>query len=359
MACRCPKIGLLQAFYVHKNDRKRDVGGHQSSPAPAPTRELGAALITALLLVVLVAGIVSQLLAAQSHALSRVARAQAQTQLTLFATPSLDWARSALLEDSKLSSIDHLGEIWARGLPPQPVGSGTAAGIATGIIKDETAKFNVNNLVNDQGQKSQADVEIFQRLLAELGMDTSLSHAVQDWIDIDDDATYPGGAETAAYMTKQPPYRPANRRMVQVEELLRVQGISQTIFNRLQPFVTALPTRTKVNLNTAPAQLITAVLPQVKGDDISGFIKQRTQVPFANIGAVRSYLKGLEPSSLDQLCDVRTDYFEVFITVENGDGRVRLNALMQRPFAGSLNSPASAAPAASASWPSIIWVRNF
>lgn len=322
----------------------------------APARASGAALITALLLVVLVAGIVSQLLAAQSHALSRVVRAQAQTQLTLFATPSLDWARSALLEDSKLSSIDHLGEMWARGLPPQPVGSGASAGVATGIIKDETAKFNVNNLVSDQGVKSQADVEIFQRLLAALGLDTALSHAVLDWLDIDDEATFPGGAETSTYMAKTPPYRPANRRMVQVEELLRVHGINQTIFNRLQPFVTALPTRTKINLNTAPQQLLSAVLPRLVGDDAKAFITLRTDKPFANIGAVRAALKGLEPSSLDQQCDVRTDYFEVFIAVENAEGRVRLNALMQRPFSSALNP---SGPVVTASWPSIIWVRNF
>lgn len=347
MACRCPKIGTLQPYRY---------GIFAPASDAATSRQSGAALITALLLVVLVAGIVSQLLAAQSHALSRVVRAQAQTQLTLFATPSLDWARAALLEDSKQSSIDHLGEIWARGLPPQPVGSGANAGIATGIIKDETAKFNLNNLVNDQGVKSQADVEIFQRLLAALGLDTGLSHAVHDWIDIDDEATFPGGAETATYMTKKPPYRPANRRMVQVEELLRVHGITQTIFNRLQPFVTALPTRTKINLNTAPQQLLSAVLPRLVGDDAKAFIKLRTDTPFANINAVRTALKGLEPSSLDQQCDVRTDYFEVFITVENAEGRVRLNAMMQRPFAGSLNP---SAPAATASWPSIIWVRNF
>jgi general secretion pathway protein K len=326
----------------------------QLDGAPAP--QSGAALITALLLVVLVAGIVSQLLAAQSHALSRVVRAQAQTQLTLFATPSLDWARAALLEDSKASSIDHLGELWARGLPPQSVGGGVNAGLATGIIKDETAKFNVNNLVNDQGVKSQADVDIFLRLLADLGLDTSLAYAVLDWIDIDDELTYPGGAETATYMAKKSPYRAANRRMVQIEELLRVQGITQAIFNRLQPFVTALPTRTKINLNTAPQQLLSAVLPRLVGDDAKAFIKLRTETPFANINAVRAALKGLEPPTIDQICDVRTDYFEVFITVENTDGRVRLNALMQRPFAGALNP---STPAATASWPSIIWVRNF
>ncbi len=347
MACRYPKIGNLQLCCSDALTR--------DAVAP-PSRQSGAALITALLLVVLVAGIVSQLLAAQSHALSRVVRAQAQTQLTLFAAPSLDWARSALLEDSKASSIDHLGEIWARGLPAQPVGSGAAAGFATGLIKDETAKFNVNNLVNDQGQKSQADVEIFQRLLADLGLDIALSNVVLDWIDIDDEVSYPGGAETAAYMAKKPPYRAANRRMVQVEELLRVHGITQTIFNRLQPFVTALPTRTKINLNTAPSQLISAVLPRVTGEAAKAFIKARTETPFTNIQGVRNYLKGIEPPNIDQYCDVRTDYFEVFITVENGDGRVRLNALMQRPYATSLNP---ALPAASGSWPSIIWVRNF
>ena len=56
-------------------------------------------------------------------------------------------------------------------------------------------------------------------LLADLKLNPDLAHAVLDWIDADDDITFPGGAETPMYMASPNPTRAANQRMHQGMEI--------------------------------------------------------------------------------------------------------------------------------------------
>ena len=54
--------------------------------------------------------------------------------------------------------------------------------------------------------------------------------------------------------------------MIQVEELYRVRGFDAATVAKLRPFVTALPARTPVNVNTAPREVLAAVLPELSRD---------------------------------------------------------------------------------------------
>ena len=49
--------------------------------------------------------------------------------------------------------------------------------------------------------------------------------------------------------------------MISVDSLLDVPGFTPEMVARLRPFVTVLPTTTAVNMNTAPAEVIAAVVP--------------------------------------------------------------------------------------------------
>ena len=51
--------------------------------------------------------------------------------------------------------------------------------------------------------------------------------------------------------------------MVQVEELYRIRGFDAKTVAKLKPFVTALPARTPVNVNTAPAEVLAAIVPEL------------------------------------------------------------------------------------------------
>ena len=90
-------------------------------------------------------------------------------------------------------------------------------------------KFNLNNLVNAEGQANAPYVEQFTRLLQVLNIDASKAQAVVDWIDTDVNATLPDGAEDDYYTGLEVPYRTANRGISSISELQLVRGFSPSV----------------------------------------------------------------------------------------------------------------------------------
>ncbi len=308
-------------------------------------RQSGVAIITALLVVMLAAGIAAFLLAQQSQALTRTARAGERAQAALYAAPTLDWARSALFELQQKSARVDLTQPWAQGLNAIPIDGAMAAG----ALRDEGGLFNLNNLV-ENGVKSEPDMLVFARLLSELKLNPDLAHAVADWIDADDEPSGAAGAESATYMALPNAYRAANQNLLQVDELRRMRGFDSAVVTRLRPFVTALPLRTPVNLNTAPQEVLAAVFPTLASDEIAALAKYRLTKPFASKSAIAEspMLKSV-PAAAVAGADVTSRFFSVIIAIDNAGAQIRQSALLQR---------AAGEGSAASGWPRIIWVRT-
>ena len=332
----------------HHDERPLErVGASICASTASREYQSGVAIITALLVVMLAASIAAFLLAQQSQALTRTARAGERAQAALYAAPTLDWARAALFQlQQKTSSVD-LTQPWAQGLNAIPIDGAMAAG----ALRDDGGLFNLNNLVN-VGKKSDTDVEAFRRLLTQLKLNPDLASAVVDWIDTDDEPSGAGGAENATYLALPNPYRAANRNLLQVEELRRVRGFDSATLARLMPFVTALPLRTPLNVNTAPQEVLAAILPTLESDEIATLAKQRLTRPFADKAALTEYwkkVKNAPAANINEALDVKSQFFSVTIAIDNGGAQIRQSALLQRaPGEGSVV----------AKWPSIIWVRT-
>jgi general secretion pathway protein K len=309
----------------------------------------GAAIITALLVVMLAATIASYLLAQQSAALTRTARTSDRAQIALYAQPALDWARAALTASLKGNSYVHNKQPWAQGLT-QPIEDA----IASGVLRDEAARFNVNNLVLDDGTRSPADVDIFERLLKKLSLDPALSSALLDWIDKDSELT-PNGAEDSFYLGLASPYRAANRRLSQIDELARVRGFDSNVLRRLTPYVSALPARTKLNVNTALPEVMAATFPSLSDDDIATIVRAREELPFKATAELKSReeTKKIPVITIDQFAEVNSSYFLATIAITRESAQLTQTALLQR-------APSSATGVASAGgtpWPAIIWAK--
>ena len=307
-------------------------------------RQRGVAIITAMLVVMLAASIAAVLLAQQSQALTRTARAGERAQAALYAAPTLDWARAALFQLQKTTLRVDLTQPWAQGLNAIPIDGA----MASGVLRDDGGLFNLNNLVN-AGAKSPSDIEAFRHLLTQLKLNPDLAYAVVDWIDADDEPSGPGGAENATYLALPNPYRAANQNLLQVEELRRVRGFDAATLSRLVPFVTALPVRTPINLNTAPQEVLMAIFPMLASDEITALAKHRLTKPFADKGALSEYFKRFPAVTIGDAVDARSEFFSVTIAIDNAGARIRQSALLQRaPGEGS----------GVVKWPSIIWVRT-
>jgi general secretion pathway protein K len=173
-------------------------------------------------------------------------------------------------------------------------------------------------------------VRIARALFRSLDLSEDLVAAVVDWIDADADLSGPAGAEDAYYLSLARPYRTANQPMVQVDELHRVRGFDAKTVAKLKPFVTALPGRTPVNANTAPAQVIAAIVPEQPEEDIRAFVARRAAQPFRSTAEIGERWKKAPAGALGADLDVRTSWFSVRILVAQDDVQLASEALVER-----------------------------
>jgi len=120
-------------------------------------------------------------------------------------------------------------------------------------------------------------VNAFAQLLASLGIEPKWASYVVDWIDPDIMPSNPEGAEDSVYLGQTPPYRTANMYITSASELLALPGFGHDRYKKLEPFVTALPYGTPLNLCTAPGLVLDAYIPgrQEFGLDPEGLAKNR------------------------------------------------------------------------------------
>jgi general secretion pathway protein K len=284
-------------------------------------------VIVAVLIVALATSVATYLLWQQSLWTRQVEHLSARAQGDALARAAAVWAAAILAEDDP--AIDHLGELWARRIPAF---AAEAAQLA-GTITDEQSKFNVNNLAREGGATPQ-DLVAFQRLLMAVGLPPGLAEAVVDWLDDDDEVMAPNGAEDPHYLALDPPYRAANRRVIDVAELARVKGFDAGVVARLAPFVTALPEETPVNVNTAPAQVLQALVPGLSAADATRLVDLRAKRPFVSRDDFMKALPQRPSAPIDAQIDVRSRFFGAETTVRLGRVFAAYRALLRRSERG-------------------------
>lgn len=298
--------------------------------------ETGAAIVLAMSVVALASIAAVSILVSQST-WSRQRELEVQhTQAQLVALAGTDWARAVLADDARMSTVDHLGEPWAQRLPQMPIENGRL----DGGIEDEQGKFNLNNLVSE-GQANPIEVAKFRRLLFLLGLPLTLSDKLVDWLDADSE-TQPAGAEDSYYLARQPPYLAANRPLIDIAELAQVDGYSQSVRARLQPFVTALPGATQVNVNTAPPEVLAAIIDGLGLDGARSLAASRNTAYFRDAADFLARLPGSVKGDNSNVT-VSSSYFLTTIRAEIGEASAQGTALLMRQ---------------GAAWPSILWHKT-
>ncbi len=288
---------------------------------------------------------------------------------------ALDWTRLILRSEGDTSAgITYLGGIW--GVPIAKTRLSDFLGqigevraeqgaetYLSGSIEDAQAKFNLRNLVSSAApgalQLNIEQIQSFQRLLALLGINGQLAKntAVQMRAGLAQSATRfqtpttsgtssttvttpQGGATGGGNFTDKPGLADSDDnpavaplQMTSVDSLLDVPGFTPEAVARLRPFVTVLPTTTAVNMNTAPAEVIAAVVPGMGLSSAQAFVARRQTVFFHNIGDVQLALRGagvqlavFDPNQLD----VNTNYFLIHGRVQHERAQVERTTLIYR-----------------------------
>jgi len=285
-------------------------------------RQRGIALITAVLIVAIVATVSAHLALGAQVWVRQAQNLNDRAQADAVAKAALMWAMLILDEDTKKApATDNLTEDWARPLPPLPV----EGGAIQGRIVDAQGLFNLNNLLRN-GNPSPPDIGVFQRLLTNAGLDPNLYGAVIDWLD-SNSLPGPAGAEDNEYLALQPPYRAANQLIASVEELRLIRGFDAAAVDKLRPLVTALPKATAININTAPAPVLSALFTNLPLSMAQQLVVARDKTPYKATGDLAAQA-GQEPTTKDLA--VTSSYFTVVVETQFGRLSRRSQALIVR-----------------------------
>lgn len=284
----------------------------------------GLALITAVLVVAIVATVATTLALGEQVWFRQVQNITNRAQAESLRQGALNYAAILLTRDGKDNKTDHLGELWAKPLPPLPVEDGMIAF----AVSDAQGRFNLNNLVQ-KGAPSDADIKMFQRLLTSQNIDPGLSEALSDWLDPDSTVSQ-GGAEDIDYLSLPQPYRSANQPLQSVDELRLVKGFSAKYVEKLRPYVTALPVPTTINVNTAPDQVLAALFTNLPAAALQTVLDSRISLPFADTAQFIARLPAGTPAPPASLYGINTGYFLVTIDIRYGRLQRRTEALIER-----------------------------
>jgi general secretion pathway protein K len=298
------------------------------------SHQRGVAIIMVLLIVAL-ATVLATYLAQQQQLWQRQVESQFdRAQARRLGVAGIDWARAVLADDARANTTDNDSEMWALRLPAMPVDNGEVIG----VIEDRQGLFNLNNLVRN-GQSSAPDIAQFQRLLGLLGLPGDLALALADWMDSDSDTQYPGGAEDAYYLSLPQPYRSANRQLVELGELSRVKGFDGPSIERLRPFVSVLPLSQPVNVNFAPAEVLSAMIPDMNLSNARMMVQQRRGKPYSDVADFKQRFPRNDIEINDMDFSVTSNFFWVTGRARVANSQVTTQALLQR----------------SAGWPMVVW----
>ena len=254
-----------------------------------------------------------------------------QEQARLMAFGAEDWIADLLRQDRLDTEDDHLGELWAQELPPLPVEGAGIQGVITGRIEDLQGRFNLNNLLDGDGQPVEVEVERFRRLLTNLQIDPQVAEAVVDWMDRNNEPAFPNGAEDDAYTSRTPPLRVPNQALRSTGELAVIEGLTADVLPQLLPHVTALPARTLVNANTATPLVLQSIDENLAAGDVQGLLEQRAENGFESLDVA---LAGVVPEETIATLGTQSQYFMVRSIVRIGTVRFTMYSLVFRSEQG-------------------------
>ena len=286
-------------------------------------RQSGAALLLALLIMTLVATLAAGMVWLQWRGIEVESAERARAQGQWLLNGALDWARLILKSDARAgNTVDHLGEPWATPLAESRLStflssddnhsedSGPDA-FLSGQITDANSRYNLFMLYGAQ-QPGRTELMNFQNLCAAVGLPTGVAEQIyaglgQSWSTtqaLDDDSSQKDTNGTILMPTD-------------VSQLVWY-GVDPKLVQQLAPFVTMIPAVTKVNVNTASAEVLMAAIPGINRGGAQAIIQQRAQKPFTDTAAALAAANYQAPPPINNVqppapnVDVKSDYFEVY-----------------------------------------------
>jgi general secretion pathway protein K len=213
-------------------------------------KQSGVALITVLFIFALVSMLAVSIQTQQEQAFRQATSTLENTSTFITLLSIEDIAKAGLMFDNKRDKDanelwDTASELWNQ---PFPLTLGSSQ-VAI-YIRDLQGLFNVNSLHPKHPQHNEAKAR-FVRLLSDLGLDTSIANNLTEWFTADSSFNY-------EYENLTPGYTSPEIEFSHISELMLIKGMSAKDFKVLEPYVTALPMATPLNINTSNPIVLSA-----------------------------------------------------------------------------------------------------
>ena len=196
-----------------------------------------------------------------------------------------------------------------------------------GALYDLQARFNLNNVVNKKA------IFQFMNLINTIIPQTNesermkLALALNDWLLLYDIAR---GKDDylSYYLTQKPAYHPSHQLMSSASEFRLVKEVNASIYLALEPFITALPESTPININTAPIQILKSLSNTMNDSALNELIMERKENGIKDIGKISEILKKLDIAP-DQIT-LESTYFLNVAYAKSDNLNLTVYALLKR-----------------------------
>jgi general secretion pathway protein K len=317
------------------------------------SRQGGAALLTAMMIVALVATLAGSMVWQQWRAIQVEAAERARTQSAWILSGALDWARLILREDARSGGqggIDHLGEPWAVPLAEARLSTFLAAdkdntddapdAFLSGSISDVQARYNLRNLIAPNRAIDVDEMIILSRLCETVGVSVDVAARIATGLQaatpVSAAASVPSGVPPPTGMSApiaipappaDPPLYPSMTRQ------LTWLGIDAEAVRVLEPYVSILPgnptgAKVLVNANTATREVLGAAT----GLDLATaerIVQSRQRTPLKSPQDLQALAPSLSASGAAHV-GVKSDFFEVRGRLRLGDMVLEQRSLVWR-----------------------------
>ena len=353
----------------------------------SPRRQRGVAIVTALLLTTLAVTIVASLFWQQQVQVRSMENQRLQLQTRWIVRGALDYARLILRQDgADRGNRTTLDGVWTTPLAEtrldqyierERVEQENFNATIAGRITDAESRYNLANLASGR-QVSAENVLLFQRLLSNLRLDTSLAQRTAEEVARSQKVLAPpaqgpqgqspssggnSGAGSASGTASgsgtgtgsgsgpasQPQVSSDGRgepmELQRVEDLLAVSGFTPQAVERLRDFVIVLPQGTPLNVNTVPAEVLSALVSNLSLSEAESMVNVRKRASYLDINDFTSKLGGRPVSPAVQAA-VRSDNFLVLSQVKLDRATLDTQALIHRePASGNFRT-------------TVVWIRD-
>ncbi|MEY4749318.1 MAG: hypothetical protein RIQ60_1532 [Pseudomonadota bacterium] len=296
----------------------------------APSGQRGAALLTAMVIVSLIATLAAGMMWQQWRAVQVEVAERSQSQASWVLMGALDWARLLLREDARNGGPDHLGEPWATPLAEARLSTFLAAdrdntddapdAFLSGAITDAQARYNLRNVIV-QGKVVAAELATLRRLCDLVGVSPAIALTLAEGLRLaqpGNSADLAASASVAAASADDTPREPPL--MPERVDDLGWLGVPPDALQALKPYLVLLPRATPLNLNTASRLVIAAVLPGVDLASAERLVQLRLRSPLQRREDAQAALGAAVVLDAARV-GVASSYFEV-------TGRLRIDEMV-------------------------------